>query len=126
MFPLPLFKKLIFFFIMANQYISQKERIYTFLKTNLLPAIEKKDIDYSDVVKGISMELGVSNKAVEEAIKTFIDSGTIKHISILTIPDEKVSGFIKDLIQNDKDIKNEVEEVFDDPKKSGDDPGNIS
>lgn len=111
---------------MANQYISQKERIYTFLKTNLLPAIEKKDIDYSDVVKGISMELGVSNKAVEEAIKTFIDSGTIKHISILTIPDEKVSGFIKDLIQNDKDIKNEVEEVFDDPKKSGDDPGNIS
>jgi hypothetical protein len=93
---------------MPSIYKSVKEKVKEDLEKIIIPAIKKKDLDYYRVVGAIASRESCSKIIVEDLLKTFIDSGYIKEIRILTITDDKIQDFLDELKLIEKEVQEEL------------------
>lgn len=96
---------------MPSKYESQEEKISSFFKEKILPALKKQDLDYNKVVNLISVELGVKEEKIKQTISKFIKLGEVKELHTLTIPDDQVDDWLKDLSKTEKEIQDEIQGV---------------
>jgi len=96
---------------MAGKYQSQDEKINNFLQNAILPALREKDLDYKKLVKTMCFDLGVKENRVIEALNNLIEMEKIKEIRILTINDDQIDDYVKNLSKKDKEIKEDFQEA---------------
>ena len=96
---------------MPSKYISTREKVVDYIENNILLFLKQKDLDYYEVVKIIKMKTNCSENLIETTLKDFIDSGKIKEIRVLTIPDEQIGKWLKDLKEMEEQRKKDDEEV---------------
>jgi len=101
---------------MAKKYLSQREKVLRCIETHIIPTIKKRDLDYYEVVKGLSQELHASEKNIKECLQQQIESGNIKEDRVLTIPDKEISSFLEKLRKDNELVNDEIDEVFDGSK----------
>lgn len=101
------------------RYKPQKQRIADYIRDRIVTYLRKKDLDYYKVLRGMSMDLGVSEEKIEEVLRIFVENKEIREIRILTIPDEQIGDWLKEVKEINeekkkmdkamKKIENEVE-----------------
>ena len=91
---------------MAKKYLPQRAKVLMFIEQYIIPTIKKRDLDYYEVVKGLS----------QECLQQQIDAGKIKEDRILTIPDNEISSFLEKLRKDNELVNDEIDEVFDGSK----------
>ena len=101
---------------MAKKYLPQRAKVLMFIEQYIIPTIKKRDLDYYEVVKGLSQELHASEKNIKECLQQQIDAGKIKEDRILTIPDNEISSFLEKLRKDNELVNDEIDEVFDGSK----------
>lgn len=94
-----------------GKYESQEAKINSFLESVIIPALEVNDLDYNKVVKNVAFEKGVKEDKVKQSLQILIEMGKIKEIHILTIPDEKFEGMLKNMATTRKEVEKEIKEV---------------
>ena len=92
-------------------YKTKKEKINEIIEKAIRIIKLGKDVDYHQLVSEIQSNTGVAEKIVEEQLKIAIQSKKIKEVRILTILDEDIPKFLKDLKEKEKEIEKEVEEA---------------
>jgi len=91
------------------KYLSKREQLKDIIEKIVIPAIKKKDVDYYKLLIELIDRIGVSKEIVEDVLKSFIISGKVKEIRVLTIPDEKINNWLDDLIKEEKQTKKDLE-----------------
>jgi len=101
---------------MAKKYLPQRAKVLMFIEQYIIPTIKKRDLDYYEVVKGLSQELQTSEKIIKECLQQQIESGKIKEHRVLTISDNEISSFLEKLRKDNELVNDEIDEVFDGSK----------
>lgn len=91
-------------------YQSQRDKIKETIEKYVVPFINEKDLEYDKVLSNLSEELSCSKGMVEDVLQTFISSGKIKEIRILTIPDQEVTSWLKEQKDKEEKLKKELKE----------------
>jgi len=85
------------------QYISQKKKITDFILNTILPAVEKKDLDYNKTIQAIIGETLCSRNQAKGSLKVFMPN-RIQEIRVLTIPSKKLVDWLKESNEIDKEV----------------------
>lgn len=93
-------------------YVTQREKVSEYITKYIIPALKLKDLDYYETVKYIAGIIGASESLVENVLSGFAASGKLREVRLLTILENELNDFIKDMKQREKDIK-EVDEQLD-------------
>jgi len=101
-------------------YQSQRNRISEIIQKSVIQFLKQKDLDYYKVLDEVCNEIGCSKSIAEDVLKTFISSGKIKEIRILTIPDEKVQSWFEEMREREKETKEDLNKVEEYVKDGGD------
>lgn len=91
-------------------YFSNKKKVEDILTKIIIPSLRKKDIDYDKLIQAIMSETLVSRNIIEDIIKTHIPN-EIKEIHILTIPEEKIDGLLKELREEENSMLQDLKEA---------------
>jgi len=100
---------------MSGKYFSKREKVRDFIETNILPIVEKTDIDYNKTVDLVSYEVVCSHKIVVEMLDGIIASKrlVLQKDGVITIPDDELPTFIERIKTEEKiaeENKKKIEE----------------
>ena len=84
-------------------YQTQREKIKSFIDKNILQKMENKTLDYYKVIGIVAGEVGVSKRAVKDALKSYILTGKLVELRELSIPlgNEKSGDAFDNLIKKE-------------------------
>jgi hypothetical protein len=88
-----------------------REQIKQQIEQRILPYLKKQDLDYYKVLDGLSADIGASRNMIEAVLRSFINSNKMKEIRTLTLPDEEVGDWLKDITEEEKQQKEEIEKA---------------
>lgn len=91
------------------EYKSKRVILKELIEKYVIPGINKKDLDYYELVKGLVAEAGASKDIVEDVLKSYISNGAVKEIRILTISDGQIGNWLSDLVKEESEIKKDLE-----------------
>lgn len=93
------------------QYVTNKQKIMEYIEINILAFLKQKDLDYNKVIDLISEKTSSNPSMVKTILDSFINSGKIKQINILTIPDKQIDGWLKEVKEMEEQKKKDDAEV---------------
>ena len=96
---------------MPSKYISTREKVMDYIENNILLFLKQKDLDYYEVIKIIKIKTSCSENLIKNILKDYINSGKIKEIRVLTIPDEQIGEWLKNLKEMEEQKEKDDEEV---------------
>lgn len=76
-------------------YQTQREKVIEWIERGLIPKLPERDYYYTDIISGIAMDVGVTEKLVEEIIQSYIKLGKIKHENLLVATDDALKEYEK-------------------------------
>ena len=90
-------------------YITNKEKVKDYIEKNILEFIKKKEINYYKTIDLIKLRTNASQNMVEEILKSFINSGSIREIRYLTIPEDQIVPWLKELKEMEEETRKILE-----------------
>ena len=87
-------------------YQKQKERIIEWIEKGLIPNLIERSYPYDKTISAIAFEIGCTEKAVEEVIKSYIILGKLKQENLLVATDEQVIKHFKKTQEFKKEADN--------------------
>ena len=99
-------------------YITQREKITNFIEKQVIPAIKKsqKDPDYNLLLSSISENCMCSGQLAEEVLREFFARKKLKEVRYVTLADEELTGWLKELQEEKKRIEQEADKLMQDFK----------
>jgi hypothetical protein len=85
-----------------SKYICRRNKISEIMEKQIIPAIKHKDLDFHKVKNYLISQTGCAETMAEEVILECCLANKIKEVRVLTLPDEKVDEFIKELQEIEK------------------------
>ena len=71
-------------------YQTQREKIKNFFMEKVYPAMDFLGIDYQKTISKIASEVGSSESMVEDVLRSIIQTGKIKEIRSLELPEQEI------------------------------------
>lgn len=96
-------------------YQTQKDKIIDWIEKGLIPKLPERNYPYDDIISAIALEIGTTEKMVEDVIKSYIKLGKIKHENWLVATDEQAKAHL----EKQKEINKEMKEIIDEIKSDG-------
>lgn len=94
-------------------YQTQREKVKTMVEEKIIPAIRLgKDLDYNLVLEALASNCGTSLSMAEEVLRGFMQTKQIKEIRILTICDEQIVDFLKEVKLKELKDSKEAEQII--------------
>lgn len=93
-------------------YKSQREKVIELIERYVIPGLGERDLEYYTLIDGISIQVGTTKGAVIEILNSYISSGKIKEVRVLTIPDSEVGNFIEKLMAKQRNLKEMDQEML--------------
>jgi predicted transcriptional regulator len=71
-------------------YQTQREKIKNFFMEKVYPAMDFLGVDYQKTISKIASEIGSSESMVEDVLRSIVQTGKIKEIRSLELPEQEV------------------------------------
>lgn len=95
-------------------YKSKNDVVREYIENEIVPILKFKDLDFKKVISLVKLKTGAREDIIMFTINNLIENSIIKEEHILTIPDNQVSDWLKELKEDEDKSKKEAEDVLKD------------